>query len=955
MSGNIEMKSSRFIPSQSLSVLFYMIGLGLANLVLPGCDDEITTRDYPRVRTLEVMNITKEGATFAAEVYDEGNIEITEHGFVWSLSLPDVNADERVLLGGFSGKGRYEAAISTALDEGITYEVCAFVKAGDYTVYGEKVSFMSLGSGAPEVTGFMPSSAGWGDTISITGRRFSFLNYTNRITVDDFAYFPVYSSDTLLKFILSPEVIKPENTLSVSIFGNVATAPNKLVFITPEFYGFTPSEVYWGDTVTFTGHHLNFLGHQSSDGMLLNGSVLSKVITRSDETASFTIPGQLNTTSATVSVLYSPFNFSFPQSLTLLPSKADSLSPAEGTWGATVTMYGKFNPVMERNRFFFGDKLSQIISVSRDSAVVRIPDDLGEYITTVRYQSEPFICEFPGTFALKKPEITGFSPGEGYVGQLITIRGHYFRKNATTVEIGGHLATVKSANDSVITCYVPGDVYGDCDVSVSLMGYSAVGSVKFNATNHVITGITPIIPAFGETVTVSGTNFKSGTLIYLGPYQVTTESLTENEIKFIVPSWLPYQSWSLTAKYSYWNSDRWSESSFSYPGQLQVKDFTVTGVTPVSGVTGDVLTISGTDFGSPEVAFGSVSAEVLTATSSEITVRVPPLSSGEHTVNVIIGGRTHVCPVKYTHSSAWLRLADLPFLYDYGCALDFGEEAYVVTGGTSGAYAKEIYRFDPPSKSFTRIPGSFYSEILNPISCTLGGKGYIIGQKSTSWTGIGFEVFNPDSLTWRSLPDYPGTSIVNPCIIADDSVIYAGCGKIASSTYYTWYHDFWKYSPATNKWTRLADCPYNSSFSNQVFIDGRLIFLAHSGLKYILEYHPLTNTWSQTEMDEAELGYWLLLDFKYGARVNVVNNGKWYIGFGDWYQTNEDYGPTNPDINNRFYIFDPDDYSWETIVNVAAPPRTFALSFSVGGKIYIGGHQIYRWYDFWEYDPVLDQ
>lgn len=924
-----------------------------------GCEDERVPREYPRVRTLPVTNITEEGALFSAEVFEAGNVEISEHGFTWSLSEPSVLSDERVYLGVFSGTGRFEADINTALAEGITYTVCAFVKAGDYTVYGEKLKFMSLGSGAPVITGFSPVSAGWGDTVKVTGRQFSHLNITNMVYIGELSCAPFYSSDTLLKFVLPMEVVKPQNSLSVSILGNVATAVGKLMLISPEFYDYSPAEGRWGDTITFTGHHLGLMGYFPSDGMMLNGLVRSPVTRRSAGTVSFLIPGQLEAVSSTVSIGYGPFSYTFPRSLTLLPPVADSISPAEGTWGTTVTLYGRFNIVKERNKVMFGDKEAQIISVTRDSALVRVPVDLMEYVSKVRYQSAPFTSEFPGSFSLKRPEITRFSPAEGYVGKILTIHGHYFSKDATTVEIGGSQAVVKSANDSVITCYVPGDIYGECEVRVSLLGYSAIATGKFHSTNHVITGIDPAMPAFGETVTVRGTNFRSGTLISIGPYQITTLSQTESEIKFVVPLWLPYQAGSLTARYTNYDSYYNPESSFSYPGQFQVKDFTVTGVTPVSGVAGDILAISGTDFGSPIVAFGSIEAEVIESASSQIKVRVPPISSGECTINVTIGGRTHACPMKYTHSGAWKQLADLPFLYDYGCAFDFGEEACVITGGETDTYNKEMYRFDPSTKGFTRIPGTFRSDILNPISCTLGGKGYLIGQKSTDWNGIGFEVFDPGNMTVSKLPDYPGTHIVNPCIIADDSVIYAGCGRIATSTYYDWYKDFWKYSPVTGKWTRLADCPYNVSFSNQVYMDGRLIFLANShamgGTRYLLEYQPSTDTWKETALNEDELGYWLLMGFRYGARVSVINGDKWYVGFGDWYQTHEDYGVSNPDINNRFYSFDPADDSWETIAYVAAPPRTFAFSFSIGGKIYIGGHQIYHWYDFWEYDPLLDQ
>ncbi|HSO77855.1 MAG TPA: hypothetical protein VLQ76_04755, partial [Bacteroidales bacterium] len=295
----------------------------------------------------------------------------------------------------------------------------------------------------------------------------------------------------------------------------------------------------------------------------------------------------------------------------------------------------------------------------------------------------------------------------------------------------------------------------------------------------------------------------------------------------------------------------------------------------------------------------------------------------------------------------------------YACVFDFGEEAYIATGGETGTYEKQIYRFNPTVSGFDKLPGSFLSTVLDPASCTLDGKGYVIGQRSTSSTGIGFEVFDPETLTWSVLPDYPGTGSVNPCIIADDSVVYAGCGKEVQPSDYIWYRDFWKYSPVTNSWTKLADCPYNVSFSNHVFTDGRLLFagfVGTSGPRYLLEYMPLTNTWNQEEITDENLGYWGLWDFKNGAKVSVVNNGKWYLGFGDWYQVNYDnaYESTNPDVNNRFYSFDPTDDSWTTISNVAAPPRTFPMAFSIGGKIYIGGSQIYHYYDFWVYDPSLE-
>jgi hypothetical protein len=953
------MASSKSSIHKDRVLNYALICLAALAVAAGGCTDEEVQRVYPRVRTLEVTNVTKDGVTFIAEIYDEGNVGITEHGFTWAVNSPDMTVDERVYLGSFSGTGKFEAVVTTALEEEMSYEVCAFVKAGDFTVYGEKIKFMSLGSGAPEITGFIPSAAGWGDTVTVTGRKFSHRNSTDRIYVEDRICIPFYASDTLLRFILPPEVQKPLNTLSVNILGNVATAAEKLVFNPPEFFGFAPVSGYWGDTIVFDGRCLNFFGHMISDAMILNSSLICKAVRYDDDSIYFVIPGQLNTASSPVALSYRTIPFSFPQSLTLLPPEADSLSTHIGTWGTLVTLYGRFNYMTERNRVMFGDKVAPIVSSSCDSLVVRVPDNLTEYVTTVRYESEPFASEFSESFNLQEPGISDFDPKSGYSGVRVAIRGRYFRKDFLTAAIGGRSVIIRSVSDTVIQCHVPGDVYGECTLTVTSLGHTVVAEELFTSTNHTITGIYPLNVTYGDTVTVTGTDLRPGITISLGTDLVSLASLSNQEIRFVIPDWMRYDHHTVTARHVYSDSPFTFTSSFTAADQLQLKDFTVSGFTPMSASAGDLLVISGSNLGIAHVFFGSTEAEVTASSPTELEVRVPVISSGDHEIRVTIGGRTHVCPQMYTHNSPWRRLDDLPFLYENACVLDFGDDAYVITGGETGLYEKEIYRFDPASKEFTKLPGNYSSSVLDPIPCTLNGKGYIIGAGSPV-AGGGFEVFNPDSMTLRMLPEFPGTRGVNRCLVADDSVIYAGGGKIAIATTSYWYRDFWKYSPATNTWTRLADIPLLVASTNQVFLDGRLFFVGFpspTGEKYLLEYHPLTNTWSQAAMNTQVYGSLFLRDFSKGARVSVINNGKWYIGFGDWYQTNTDssYERSDPGINNSLYTFDPAGVSYSQIINVAVSRRPFALSFSSGGKLYIGGSQIYHYYDFWEYDPQLDQ
>lgn len=105
-------------------------------------EDIIVGRDYPRIKTLEVTNISSTGATFNAEIQSAGRAGITEYGFVWSRAenpfLDDLNilSEQKD-----SETGIYSMFINATLEAGVTYYVQAFVIAANYTVYGNRISF----------------------------------------------------------------------------------------------------------------------------------------------------------------------------------------------------------------------------------------------------------------------------------------------------------------------------------------------------------------------------------------------------------------------------------------------------------------------------------------------------------------------------------------------------------------------------------------------------------------------------------------------------------------------------------------------------------------------------------------------------------------------------------------------------------------------------------------------
>ena len=115
------------------------------------------------------------------------------------------------------------------------------------------------------------------------------------------------------------------------------------------------------------------------------------------------------------------------------------------------------------------------------------------------------------------------------------------------------------------------------------------------------------------------------------------------------------------------------------------------------------------------------------------------------------------------------------------------------------------------------------------------------------------------------------------------------------------------------------------------------------------EYDSNTDTWSQKS------------NFTGSARVFATGfsiGNKGYVGCGD------DNSVVNLHGSKDFWEYDPSLNQWKRKADFGGVPRRGAVGFSIGSKGYLGagridgpgtdGH-IFKFKDFWEYDPVADQ
>ena len=191
-------------------------------------------RLFPKVKTLEVSNITDEGAVFNGLI--EGVLSyknITDHGFCYGF--PDKKAPlgyTKISLGKpDESTNSFHAQVSRDLLKDQTYTVIAYIEISNGKIYGTASSFISKGGLGPEIKSFKPQVAGWGDTIKITGKNFSDNVNNNTVKFDQVKATIVSANDSVLR------VIVPEQLLTQKSMIGVTTAEKTFLSMQPFLIG----------------------------------------------------------------------------------------------------------------------------------------------------------------------------------------------------------------------------------------------------------------------------------------------------------------------------------------------------------------------------------------------------------------------------------------------------------------------------------------------------------------------------------------------------------------------------------------------------------------------------------------------------------------------------------------------------------------------------------------------
>jgi len=242
------------------TILRSIIFITFFGLLIECSEEEITTRDYPRLTTLQVTDITSDSIQFNAEFLFRGDFDVTQYGFVWGDNPNPTRETDNLVIASNSVSGTFSKKIPSGLNNSKTYYVRSFVETDDYLVYGKKVGFNFIREPIGELN-FDTISPSFGiDFVELTDGSIIALGITSDGTSTK-SFLVKFHNDLEIKWHkLYDENVLPQN-------GSILLSSDNSVFIAGTFFNTDQThqsgivKVDYSGNVLWTKTYLNSEGN----------------------------------------------------------------------------------------------------------------------------------------------------------------------------------------------------------------------------------------------------------------------------------------------------------------------------------------------------------------------------------------------------------------------------------------------------------------------------------------------------------------------------------------------------------------------------------------------------------------------------------------------------------------------------------------------------------------------
>lgn len=330
-----------------------------------------------------------------------------------------------------------------------------------------------------------------------------------------------------------------------------------------------------------------------------------------------------------------------------------SISPSSGPLGGGVSVTITGNNFTGATGVTIGGTAATSVTVASDTSItcttpahsagtasvlVTTPDGTNSANTLYTY--------------LAAPTVSAISPIIGPLsgGATATITGTNFVNGATSVTIGGTAATVLSVpSGTSLTCTLPAHTAGTASVLVTTAGgTNSANSLYTYIAAPTVTAISPVsgASAGGTSVTITGTNFTSGSSVSIGGQPASSVSVVSSTS--ITCTTHSGSAGLASVVVTSAGGSNGANTLFTYLGPP-----TVSGISPSSGpITGGTsVTLTGTYFtGATGVSIGGETAtNVSVVSQTSLTCTLPAHAAGTASVLVTTPEGTNGANTLFTY------------------------------------------------------------------------------------------------------------------------------------------------------------------------------------------------------------------------------------------------------------------------------------------------------------------
>lgn len=409
----------------------------------------------------------------------------------------------------------------------------------------------------------------------------------------------------------------------------------------------TPSSGKSGDQVTIAGQ---FYTSSASDVKVTFGNVQATIVSVSQTQIVAQIPSGIQAThNSQVSVVITVAGQTLTASYFTIQANIKDYSPKTGPIGTLITFTGDNLPSYyggsDINISFGG--ITQSLSYY-SSPQLPVPANVTSNSLQISVITGGKTYALPGTFDVTAPTVTALSPTSGLPGSTITVSGSNFPTTYGTINatLGGVTVAASPISNTQFSFVVPSTMStGSYTFTLAAGPNTVSASQKFTVSAPSISSFSPSSGTAGRQVTITGT-FLSGQYynVYFGSVSTSAYASSNNTLTVNVPSGLSAGDVRISVVVN--------GQTITASGLFTVTTPTITSFSPTSGVPGTVVTINGTGFNSQyygTVAFGTINANILSATENTIKVTVPSnTGAGAMKITVNINGQTTVSTDNFT-------------------------------------------------------------------------------------------------------------------------------------------------------------------------------------------------------------------------------------------------------------------------------------------------------------------